>query len=119
MPDDQEFRMTYPCYFLYGDDGQSLQCNTVSNHECVRLFTSTEAVKAFHLVMYTQHHGPPKNVQVAVDTVTDYDGLIDRLKRGKADLAKSGIMHICIDPVPGQPVLYIGIREFISELPRN
>ncbi len=66
--------------------------------------------------MYTQHHGPLKNVQVAVDTVTDYDGLIDRLKSGEADLAKSGIMHICIDPVPGQPVMYIGIREFISEL---
>ncbi len=111
--------MTYPCYFLYGNDGQSLQCNTVSNHECLCLFTSIEAVRAFHLVMDTQHHGPPKNVQVAVDTVSDYDSLIDRLKSGESDLAKAGIRHICIDPVPGQPVMYIGIREFITELPRG
>ncbi len=118
MPDDPDFRMIYPCYFLYGKDQSSLQCNTVNRNECLCLFTSVEAVRAFHLVMYTQHHGPPKNVQVAVDTVADYDGLIDRLKSGEADLAKSGIIHICVDPVPGQAVMYIGIREFISELPR-
>jgi hypothetical protein len=81
--------------------------------------SSTDTLRRFHLVMHTQHHGPPKNVQVAVDTIEDYDGLIDRLKRGEADLAKSGIMHICIDPVPGQPVMYIAIREFIEQLPRE
>jgi hypothetical protein len=33
--------MTYPCYFLYAEGGESLQCNTVDGHDCLCLCTST------------------------------------------------------------------------------
>jgi hypothetical protein len=59
------------------------------------------------------------DLELPVDAVADYDGLIDRLKSGEADLAKSGIRHLAIDPVPREPVLYIGVREFMEQLPRK
>ena len=69
--------------------------------------------------MMTQHHGPQHGqIKVAVDIVNDYDGLIGRLKSGEADLAKSGILHLAIDPQQGQPTMYVEIREFIETLPR-
>jgi hypothetical protein len=47
-------------------------------------------------------HGPEHvDLQVPVYPVEDYDGLIDRLKSGEADLAKSGIRHLKVDPVKG------------------
>jgi hypothetical protein len=119
MPDDIDFVMTYPCYFLYSEDHTSLQCNTVNNHECLCLFTSEIAVQRFQQAKNLHLHGPEHvDLEVAVDPVADYDGLIGRLKSGEADLAKCGIRHLAIDPVPGQLVLYIEIREFIEQLPR-
>jgi hypothetical protein len=50
--------MTYPCYFLYGSDGQSLQCNTVDGHECLCLFTCEFAVQRFLQAKNLQLHGP-------------------------------------------------------------
>jgi hypothetical protein len=119
MADDVEFEMTYPCYFLYAEGG-GLQCNTVDGHECLCLFTSAPMVQRFHTAMMTQHHGPQHGWrEVAVDTVNDYDGLIDRLKSGEADMAASGIRHIVIDPSPGYPVMYTSVRDFIEQLPRS
>jgi hypothetical protein len=66
-----------------------------------------------------QHGRKRSDIQVAGDTVKDYDMLIGGLKHSEADLAKSGITYLAIDPVPGQPVMYIGIREFIEQLPRE
>ena len=117
MADDVEFEMTYPCYFLYAEGG-GLQCNTVDGHECLCLFTSAPIVQRFHTAMMTQHHGSQHGWrEVAVDTVDDYGGLIDRLKSGEADLAASGIRHIVIDPSPGYPVMYTTVRDFIEGLP--
>jgi hypothetical protein len=46
-----------------------------------------------------------------------FEAMIGRLKHSEADLAKSGIRHISIDPVPSQPTMYVEIREFIEQLP--
>ena len=119
MPDDAEFVMTYPCYFLFGDDG-GLTINTVDGNDCLCLFTSTETVQAFQRAKNLSMHGPEHvDLEVGVATNSDYDGLIGWLKSAESELAVSGIRHIVIDPVPGRPVLYTFIREFIETLPRD
>jgi hypothetical protein len=116
MPED-EFKLTYPCYFLYGTDGESLICNPIANHQCLCLFTSPETVQRFQQAKNLYMHGPEHvDLQVPVYVIEDYEMLIGGLKHSEADLAKSGIRHISIDPVPGQPTMYVEIREFISEL---
>ena len=111
--------ITYPCYFLYGDEG-GLQCNVVDGNTCLCLFTSVATLQRYRQSMQLQKHGLEHvDLQVAVDEVPDYDGLIDRLKSGVDDLEKSGIYHISIDANPGQPVGYTTIREFIEQLPRS
>ena len=116
MSHDIDFVMTYPCYFLFGESG-GLQCNTVDGKECLCLFTSKETVQRFHQILQHQLHGPHLEFLMAsVDECPDYDGLMDRLKSGEAELAASGIGHIVIDPVPGRPVCYAPIRDFIEQL---
>jgi hypothetical protein len=65
-------------------------------------------------------HGPEHvDLQVPVYLTEDYEMLIVGLKHSEADLAKAGIRHLSIDPVPGQPTMYVEIREFIETLPRE
>jgi hypothetical protein len=116
---DDEFKMTYPCYFLYAEGGESLQCNVVDGHVCLCLFTTQESVQRFYVTMLTHDKGPQHGyLQVPVDTVEHYAGLVDRLKSAEARLAGAGINFIAIDPIPGQPVMYTTIRDFIDGLPR-
>jgi hypothetical protein len=37
----------------------------------------------------------------------------------EAALREERVGRLAIDPVPGQPVLYIEIRKFIEQLPRE
>ena len=83
-------------------------------------FPGMDGLHRFHHAMQVTLHGPQHGwKEAAVDTVQDHDSLIDRLKAGQADLARSGIRHIVIDPAPGWPVMYTTIREFIKQLPRS
>src|SRR4051812_16351457 len=100
MADDIEFHMTYPCYFLYADQG-GLVCSIVDGRDCLCLFTSTPMVQRFQHAKQLLLHGPNQvDLEVVVDKCDDYDALIARLKSGETDLATAGVRHIVIDPVP-------------------
>ena len=111
---DAGFQLSYPCYFLYGNEG-GLITNPVNGQQCLCLFTNTEALQRFKQATNLYMHGPEHvDLEVATDEVEDRDGLLNRLTNAEADLAADGIRHISIDPVPGQPTSYAAIREFIE-----
>jgi hypothetical protein len=111
---DAGFQLTFPCYFLYGNEG-GLVTNPVSGQQCLCLFTSTEAVQRFKQWTNLFMHGPEHvDLEVATHEVEGREGLLERLTNADADLAASGIRHTSIDPVPGQPTPYGTIREFIE-----
>ena len=119
MPDDVEFQMSYPCYFLCGDRG-GLVCITVDFVTCLCLFTDTDTLRTF------QQDQPQKQqddlafpLEIACVTCHTQDELIDRLTDVEEELAESGIHHLAINPAPGEPVAYVTIREFIEALPHE
>jgi hypothetical protein len=118
MPDDADFVMTYPCYFLYGSSG-GLVCNNVDGHDCICLFTSPVILQRFQQFKQ-QHEGQSQgNLHVPVATCNNYDELISLLKSGEAELAKIHVFHIAIDPQQEQPTMYTTLRDFIEQLPRG
>jgi hypothetical protein len=119
MPDDVEFRMTYPCYFLCGDRG-GLVCITVDFVTCLCMFTDAAKLQAFQqdqLARRQEDIAFP--LEVAFAACHNYDELIDRLSIAETELAASGIHHLAINPAPGEPAAYISILEFIEALPRE
>jgi len=119
MPDDVEFVMNYPCYFLYGNGG-GLVCNSIDGHDCLCLFTSPVILQRFQQFKQRQQDGSNQfDLQAPVATCNNYDELIGLLKSGEAELAKIKVFHIAIDPQLGQPLMYTTIRDFIEQLPRS
>ena len=119
MPDDVEFRMTYPCYFLCGDRG-GLECITVNVVTCLCMFTDAAKLQAFQEDQLSRQKSEIAfPMEVAFAACRNYDELVDRLTTAESELAAAGIHHLPINPVPGEPAAYISIREFIEALPRE
>jgi hypothetical protein len=119
MPEDDSFRMAYPCYFLCGDRG-GLVCITVDFVACLCLFTDTDTLQSFQQdPQQLQQNGMAFPLEVACVACHTYQEIIDRLNVAEAELAASGVHHIAINPGAGQFVAYTTIREFIEALPHN
>ena len=118
-PSGDDFVMTYPCYFLFGDGG-GLQCSVVEGKDCLCLFTTLDKLLLFHTTMLQQQRQVTNGeLQVEIDTCNNYDEIISRLRSGVSELESAGIYHLAIDPIPEQRVLYCAIRDFIEDLPRE
>src|SRR5262245_4481121 len=119
MPNDDQFRMTYPCYFLCGDRG-GLVCITVDFVACLCLFTDIARLQSFQQdPQQRRQEESAFPLELACVACHTNEELIDRLAVAEAELAASGVHHLAINPSPGQPVAYVTIREFIETLPQT
>src|SRR5262245_20125253 len=119
MPDDDTFRMTYPCYFLCVDRG-GLVCIAVDFVTCLCLFTDTATLQSFQQdPRQLPQDGLAFPLEVACVACHTYKELIDRLAVAEAELSASGVHHLAINPGADQSVAYTTIREFIETLPPN
>lgn len=113
---DDEFHMTYPCYFLCGNRG-GLVCINVNGVDCVCFFTEVATLQAFERSQRLQlKNAPDIPMQVAFIKCDDRDELISRLIAAKRDLAATDVQHLAINPITGQPIAFIGIADFVAAL---
>jgi hypothetical protein len=119
MSDDVEFQMTYPCYFLCGDRG-GLVCITVNFVTCLCLFTDLNKLNTFQQNQQRDRESDLAfPLQVAFAPCHNGEELIERLTVAEKELADSDVQYLAINPVTGEPVPYITIREFVEALPRD
>ncbi|QDU17471.1 hypothetical protein CA11_53130 [Gimesia maris] len=110
---DDEFIMTYPCYFPY--EGEKYNVKEIGGVKCFNLLTDRDLVERY----FQERYPGQKTIQVEVRTMPNRTALINTLKlfeesRGEGE---HDIEHITFDVIfPNRKYPMTTIKEFIEYL---